>query len=441
MNFNSQISKTFTTYINYCFICASFKIFFLNRNPFGFYNKWVIPKPHRGTFDQSAANHSREAFMTEHIEFLEANARQQTAAFTEAFRQLQEQLSQVLMRQGNTEANPEANPTGSSDLAQANLSNIAQVPLNVSQGSQGSGPSGISAENKRPKKQKLVKGASRRNAKKGKSGTVVQNPTVVGKRSNRKKKTVDETYVPEASEAESDEDSENDFLTDEEEGSETFQSTRSQPVSETQLTRSQSQGQNFNPPIPIRLYGDGDDDIVYVTELMLDLLGDPVDNFTMINSKDECPLDYMRLQITNGFLNTLHSNHVTYDAYMHGSYICGFDLSCSGEGANDQYSIPSVRQGKHLVCCKLSAAFLKFYLTSFAAGSCHLTFFTLLKKAKLKLQLHKIYFKFFFLGTYRVRINFSKPPRVDLTLLMWAESTALLEIPSSGKIRLSYLPK
>ena len=46
-----------------------------------------------------------------------------------------------------------------------------------------------------------------------------------------------------------------------------------------------------------------------------------------------------------------------------------------------------------------------------------------------------------FLGYLRARLSFSKPPQTDLTLLMYSESTALLEIPKTGKVKLSYVPK
>jgi hypothetical protein len=46
----------------------------------------------------------------------------------------------------------------------------------------------------------------------------------------------------------------------------------------------------------------------------------------------------------------------------------------------------------------------------------------------------------FVLGNLRARIRFNRPPEKDLTLLMFSESTCLLEIPKSGGIKLSYVP-
>lgn len=64
-----------------------------------------------------------------------------------------------------------------------------------------------------------------------------------------------------------------------------------------------------------------------------------------INNEDECVGDFYRLQATNGFMSTLHSNSISYDNFRKGFYIAGFDLTTSQEGAGDPLSIPSVRLG------------------------------------------------------------------------------------------------
>jgi hypothetical protein len=48
---------------------------------------------------------------------------------------------------------------------------------------------------------------------------------------------------------------------------------------------------------------------------------------------------------TNGFLGALSSNSLSYDMFRQGFYIAGFDLTTAQEGANDPYSIPTVRTG------------------------------------------------------------------------------------------------
>lgn len=47
----------------------------------------------------------------------------------------------------------------------------------------------------------------------------------------------------------------------------------------------------------------------------------------------------------------------------------------------------------------------------------------------------------FVLGNLRVTLSFNRPPETDLTLMMFAETTCKLEVPKTGKIKLSYVPK
>jgi hypothetical protein len=114
-------------------------------------------------------------------------------------------------------------------------------------------------------------------------------------------------------------------------------------------------------------------DIVYVQELSLKLNGDLLDQLNLRSSEDQAVFDYVRLQNTNGFINHTTTNSIEYDDFLHGYYICAFDLSTTNEGANSQYSVPSVRQ-----------------------------------------------------GNLAVSIYFSKPPTVNLTLLMFGECTGNL---------------
>jgi hypothetical protein len=46
-----------------------------------------------------------------------------------------------------------------------------------------------------------------------------------------------------------------------------------------------------------------------------------------------------------------------------------------------------------------------------------------------------------FPGNLRAKIAFNKSPEKDQTLIMFAESTCLLEIPKSGRVKLSFVPK
>ena len=183
-------------------------------------------------------------------------------------------------------------------------SKLAGQEVNLADGTSTSNaplPVPVVEKKKRSKRLQKIKGKP-----KSKSG-------LVAAKTVRKKKD----NLPESNE--SNDSAEEDYLSDDEEGS--YASARSQ-VS----------------------FGLGDD-IVYIRELMLDLCSDPLDQLRCTNTSDEAPLDYIRLQATNGFLNTLWSNHLSYSKFLHGFYICGFDLTCANEGAKDSYSIPSVRQG------------------------------------------------------------------------------------------------
>ncbi len=79
--------------------------------------------------------------------------------------------------------------------------------------------------------------------------------------------------------------------------------------------------------------------------MSLKLNGDQLDQLNLRSSEDQAVFDYVRFQNTNGFINHTTTNSIEYDDYLHGYYICAFDLSTTNEGANSQYSVPSVRQG------------------------------------------------------------------------------------------------
>jgi len=65
-----------------------------------------------------------------------------------------------------------------------------------------------------------------------------------------------------------------------------------------------------------------------------------------VNSEDECPAEYLRLQTANGFMNSLHSNNITYAMFRTGYYLSAWDLTSSSEAGTDPYSVPAVRLGE-----------------------------------------------------------------------------------------------
>jgi hypothetical protein len=49
---------------------------------------------------------------------------------------------------------------------------------------------------------------------------------------------------------------------------------------------------------------------------------------------------------TTGFLGSTASNSVSYEMYQKGFFIAAFDLTTAQEGANDIYTVPTVKTGK-----------------------------------------------------------------------------------------------
>lgn len=139
-------------------------------------------------------------------------------------------------------------------------------------------------------------------------------------------------------------------------------------VSERERKEEKSQSQEEEETPSVTAVGDR----VYVEELCLLINGDPLDQMQNRNTEDQAVYDYVRMQTTNGFFNHIASNGINYDDFLHGFYICSYDLSTSNDGANSAYSIPAVRQ-----------------------------------------------------GDFSVKIYFSQPPKLSLHLLMFGESTGL----------------
>lgn len=134
-----------------------------------------------------------------------------------------------------------------------------------------------------------------------------------GKVSKRSKKETDPTYVPgnesetenESNDSDSSENDDNED--DHEHGS--FHSARgsSLPPVLANVTA--------GPLIPDLALGNvgAAGDIVYVQSLTLEVVGDKIDNLDMVNPRDECVFDFVRMQTTNGFMNHIQTNSITYD--------------------------------------------------------------------------------------------------------------------------------
>ena len=222
-----------------------------------------------------------------------------------------------------------------------------------------------------------------------------------GKVSKKRKKQVDPTYSPD-NESDSGSDSSDIESTDNDEDGqeETFHSVRGNSLPPSQANTDHAP--LILPLNPLENFGAAGD-IAYVRSLTLDVVSDKIDSLDMINPRDECVFDFVRMQTTNGFMNHVQSNSITYERYGHGWYICAFDLSTSNQGANSQYSIPATRSGKK----KIIKSFLLYkFIFIFYKG-----------------------FIYYILGVLKVTINFSQPTKRDLSLLMFGESTGKYVIP------------
>ena len=125
-------------------------------------------------------------------------------------------------------------------------------------------------------------------------------------------------------------------------------------------------------------------------------------------------------------MGSLHSNSLSYLNFRCGFYIAGFDLSTAQDGGLDLYSVPATMKGILSNCMqKIVVENIKF---SFFA-LCHSSY----KHNEECVLVDNNFPDFIFLGNLRARIRFNRPPDKDFTLIMFAESTCLLEIPKAGR--------
>lgn len=56
--------------------------------------------------------------------------------------------------------------------------------------------------------------------------------------------------------------------------------------------------------------------------------------------------DYVRTNYTNQFFSSLFANQITYQGFLNGFYITGYDLTASATGGALPFVTPMVRMGK-----------------------------------------------------------------------------------------------
>jgi len=100
-------------------------------------------------------------------------------------------------------------------------------------------------------------------------------------------------------------------------------------------------------------FPDTEDDkyMSYVQAVELDVGGQYIDSFKIVQTFDSCHEAYIRFLSVNGHFNSMHTNSVSYDDFNNnGCAIWAFDLTSNSEGGVDPFSVPAARTGKCNSC-------------------------------------------------------------------------------------------
>lgn len=93
-----------------------------------------------------------------------------------------------------------------------------------------------------------------------------------------------------------------------------------------------------------RLTGPGDTTKYWVTNLELELMSSPLDQFNSRGTEDEAMSDYVRLQKSINQYNQVLSCGLSYDHFLKGGFIAAFDLT-TNQQPGLAYAINTVRTG------------------------------------------------------------------------------------------------
>ena len=93
-----------------------------------------------------------------------------------------------------------------------------------------------------------------------------------------------------------------------------------------------------------RLTGIGDTTKYWVTNLELELMSSPLDQFNSRGTEDEAMSDYIRLQKSINQYNQVLSCGLSYDHFLKGGFIAAFDLT-TNQQPGLAYAINTVRTG------------------------------------------------------------------------------------------------
>jgi hypothetical protein len=146
-----------------------------------------------------------------------------------------------------------------------------------------------------------------------------------------------------------------------------------------------------------------------------------------VQTADQAKQDFFRLMNTNQMVNSLFTNAISYESFMNGYHIIAYDLTTAQDGGSEAFANPSVRVGK--------TYFAMHKILRYSGKSPTYAHFFRLEEVLNKYSMHVIS------GNLRVRLNFSEPTKVDLTLLAIAEFNSVIELNSKGLVMTSYTSK
>lgn len=95
---------------------------------------------------------------------------------------------------------------------------------------------------------------------------------------------------------------------------------------------------------PDRLRGPGDSTKYWVTNIELELMSSPLDQFNSRGTEDEAMPDYLRLQKSINQYNQVLSCGISYEHFLRGAFIAAFDLT-TNQQPGLAYAVNTVRTG------------------------------------------------------------------------------------------------
>lgn len=84
---------------------------------------------------------------------------------------------------------------------------------------------------------------------------------------------------------------------------------------------------------------------VYIRSLKLEINGQEVDQFLDTQYENNAVFDFVRLNLTNETIKSLFGTQMSYDSFMKGMYICGWDLSTSQTAGISANIMPMILTG------------------------------------------------------------------------------------------------